>query len=203
MRSDAASPTAARQVAAIVGGGAVRDLAAGAAPLVQKVQGVITVSPDRVATGGSATVMLSTSGFFDLSVITEAQIGIRPGNGVSNLQIKSQTAQHLTLSFDIADTAAPGIRTLFITNSQDETVVALDLVFQPGPNVCNPSCVAPKFCRNNVCVAPVQTIPHTCNPECDEDHQCVNGRCLDLCRPHCRAPTPFCDHGRCTSRPPS
>jgi hypothetical protein len=197
----AAHTGATRRLAAVIGGGAVRDLAAGAAPRVQQVQGTITVTPDTVATGGSATVTLNTSGFFDLSVITEAQIGIRPGTDVSNIQIKSQTAQHLVLSFDIADTAVPGTRTLFITNSQDETVVALDLVFKVGVNVCNPKCVSPKFCRNNVCVSP-RPPPPQCNPECDDDHRCVGGRCVDLCQPHCRPPTPFCEGGRCTSRPP-
>jgi len=194
--------TVARQVAAVLGIGAARDLAAGATPLVQQVQGTITVSPNTVATGGTATVTLSTSGFFDLSQITEAQIGIRPGNDISNIQIKSQTAQHLMLSFDIADTAAAGTRTLFITNSQDETVVALDLTLNIGGNVCNPRCTSPRFCRNNVCVSSGSNpVPRKCDPACSEDDDCINGRCVDRCQPHCRPPTPFCESGRCVRNP--
>ncbi|HUI96194.1 MAG TPA: hypothetical protein VLX44_10605, partial [Xanthobacteraceae bacterium] len=84
---------------------------------------------------------------------------------------------------------------------QDETVVALDLTFQPGPNVCNPRCVSPRFCRNNVCVS--NPVSHKCDPACPEGDQCVNGRCVDKCQPHCRPPMTFCDNGRCVRTPPN
>jgi hypothetical protein len=172
--------------------------------LLQEVQGTISISPDIVDTGTTATVTFTTSGFFDLSQIQSAQLGIRPDDDISNIQIVRQTAQHLTLTFQIADTAGAGTRTLFITNSQGETVVALDLILKVGSSVCSPHCVSPKFCSNNVCVSPPPPPPppRVCNPDCDPDSErCVNGRCVSQCTPRCR-PGQFCDHGRCTSTPP-
>src|SRR5215469_864073 len=61
--ANTAAPAATPRLAAVLGGGTMRDLAAGAAPLVHHVQGTITVTPDNVATGGSATVTLNASGF--------------------------------------------------------------------------------------------------------------------------------------------
>jgi hypothetical protein len=192
------------EVLAFLNRDAAGNLARGAAPLVHPVQGVISISPDTVDSGGPASVTFSTSGFFDLSQIRIAQIGIRPGNDITNLKIERQTAQHLTLSFQVAGSAATGVRTLFITNSQDDTVVALDLTINLGANVCNPACTGSQVCRNNVCVAQGGGGGgiHQCSPACGEDTHCVNGRCVDFCNPHCSGATPFCVAGRCSRIPP-
>lgn len=189
------------EVLAFLNRDAAGSLAAGARPLVHPVQGTISISPDTVDSGGSASVTFTTSGFFDLSQVKIGQIGIRPDDDISNLKIERQSAQHLTLSFQIAGTAAQGIRTLFITNSQGDTVVALDLTVNVGPGVCNPQCTSPNVCRNNVCVSSTPIPVRQCRPACDDDHNCVNGRCVDRCTPHCGGTTPFCEDGRCTAHP--
>ena len=141
---------------------------------------------------------LTSSGFFDLSQINVGRIGVRPADGISGIAIVSQSAQHLTLSMLIAGTATAGTRTLFILNSQDETVVALDLTLNVGQNVCNPSCTSPAICRNNTCVTPPPpTPPPVCNPACDEEATCVSrNQCVDRCSPHCGAGL-VCRGGRC------
>ena len=190
------------EVLAFLNRDAAGNLAKPATPLVHPVQGTISISPDTVESGGSASVTFTTSGFFDLSQVKIGQIGIRPDDDISNLKIERQSAQHLTLSFQIAGTAAQGIRTLFITNSQGDTVVALDLTVNVGPNVCNPQCASPNVCRSNVCVPPSGPIHvRQCVPDCGDDTHCVNGRCVDFCNPHCGGARPFCQDGRCTAHP--
>jgi hypothetical protein len=151
--------------------------------LTQLVQGMISVTPNTVDTGASNAVTITTSGFFDLSQVTPSQIQVRPADGVSNFAISEQSAQHLALSFDVADTAAPGTRTLSISNSGGGPSVALDLTLKIGQNVCIPNCVSPAVCMSNQCVT--HTPPAQCNPACQEESSCVNGRCVDSCNPHC------------------
>ena len=150
---------------------------------IQLAQGMISVTPNIVNTGASDTVTITTSGFFDLSQVTPSQIQVRPADGVSNFAITEQSAQHLALSFDVADSAAPGTRTLSISNSSGGPSVALDLTLKLGPSVCNPSCVSPAVCQSNQCVT--HTPPPQCNPACQGESSCVNGHCVDSCKPHC------------------
>ena len=150
---------------------------------IQLAQGMISVTPNIVNTGASDTVTITTSGFFDLSQVTPSQIQVRPADGVSNFAITEQSAQHLALSFDVADSAAPGTRTLSISNSSGGPSVALDLTLKLGPSVCNPSCVSPAVCQSNQCVT--HTPPPQCNPACQGEFSCVNGHCVDSCKPHC------------------
>jgi hypothetical protein len=150
---------------------------------IQLVQGMISVTPNTVDTGATSTVTITTSGFFDLSQVTVSQIQLRPADGISNFAITEQSAQHLALSFDVADTAAPGTRTLSISNSSGGPSVALDLTLKLGANVCIPNCVSPAVCQNNQCVTHVP--PPQCNPACEGESSCVNGRCVDSCNPHC------------------
>jgi hypothetical protein len=152
-------------------------------PGARVVQGMISVTPNTVDTGASNAVTITTSGFFDLSQVTPSQIQVRPADGVSNFAISEQSAQHLALSFDVADTAAPGTRTLSISNSGGGPSVALDLTLKIGQNVCIPNCVSPAVCMSNQCVT--HTPPAQCNPACQEESSCVNGRCVDSCNPHC------------------
>ncbi len=150
---------------------------------IQLAQGVISVTPNTVDTGATSTVTITASGLFDLSQVTPSQIQLRPADNVSNFAITEQSAQHLVLSFDVADIAAPGTRTLSISNSSGGPSVALDLTLQLGPNVCNPSCVSPAYCQSNQCVTP--TPPPHCNPACEGESTCKNGQCVDDCNPHC------------------
>ena len=197
-----ASEDGVKGVLAFLNRDAARSLAAPATPLVHPVQGTIGISPDAVDSGGPASVTFTASGFFDLSQVRVGQMGVRPADDISSLKIVSQTAQHLTLSFQVAATAVAGVRTLFITNSQGDTVVALDLTVNVGPGVCTPQCTSPNVCSNNVCVPPsTPPVVHQCTPACDNDHNCVGGRCVDFCTPHCSGATPFCDGGRCTTHP--
>jgi hypothetical protein len=151
--------------------------------LIQLVQGMISVTPNSVDTGASNTVTITASGFFDLSQVTPTQIQVRPADGVSNFAITEQSAQHLVLSFDVADTAAPGTRTLSISNSSGGPSAALDLTLKLGQNVCIPNCVSPAVCQSNQCVT--QIPQPQCNPACEGESSCVNGRCVDSCSPHC------------------
>jgi len=150
---------------------------------IQLAQGTISVTPTTVDTGATSTVTITTSGFFDLSQVKPSQIQLRPADDVSNFTITEQSAQHLVLSFDVADIAAPGTRTLSISNSSGGPSVALDLTLKLGPNVCNPSCVAPAYCQSNQCVT--NTPPAQCNPACEGSSTCKNGQCVDDCNPHC------------------
>jgi hypothetical protein len=156
-----------RQIAFLAPGDARNNLILGANPQIHQVQGSITVAPNVVDTGTSPRVTISASGFFDLSEVTESQISIRPSQGVSQLQITGATAQHLTLSFDLAADASIGTRTLLIRNNDGATVVALDLVFRLGSHICRPPCELPFRCSANVCVGPPPPPPPPqCRPPC-------------------------------------
>ncbi|MFY9655008.1 MAG: hypothetical protein WAK01_00260 [Methylocystis sp.] len=141
-----------RRKLALVVGGEQSDLAPEKAPLLQRAQLGLSVTPNTVDAGATATLTISAPGTFDLSVVKESQIGVRPGDDVINLKILEQSAQHLKISFDLADTAPQAIRTLFINNDAGATVVALDLNVNVPGNICVPPCTAPNVCSNNTCV---------------------------------------------------
>lgn len=169
-----------------------------AGPAFEHAQGSISVSPSTVETGTSPTLTLSTSGFFDLSEVAPSQVGIRPSEGILDLQIKSATAQRMELAFKLSDAAAPGTRTLFIKDRNGVTVVALDLVVKLGAHVCRPACEPPKHCRDNQCILD----PNICTPGCEPCQRCRNNVCADLrCNPPCKgttvSPPEFCECGLC------
>src|SRR6202008_4838052 len=132
---------------------------------IEKVQAGITVSPTMVDTGATSEVTISAPGTFDLGAVQRGQISIRPSDGVSNLSIVWSTAQQMRLSLAVSDAAETGVRSLLIKDSAGATMVALDIAFRLGPNVCRPACQAPQTCANNVCIG--------CNPPCGEGKRCV------------------------------
>jgi hypothetical protein len=130
----------------------------------------VSVSPASVDAGTTATLVIAANGTVDLSGIEGSQIGVRPGNGIANIKILSQSAQRITLSLDVAENAAKGVRTLFINNAQGTDIVALDLQVAVPGNVCLPHCVAPAQCESNVCVSPP---PNPCeNVPCGAGNKC-------------------------------
>jgi hypothetical protein len=152
-------------------------------------QGSITVAPAVVNTGGQATVTLTSSGFFDFSEVLESQISVRPANGISNVKIVWASAQQLRLSFNVAEDATTDqVRALLIKNNAGATIVALDLAFRLGTNICRPACVAPQRCDNNVCIG--------CSPACAAGERCEGTVCrrADACPCSVGA---FCDNGVC------
>lgn len=164
--------------------------------LIHRVQGAVTVSPNTVETGSSPTVNINASGFFDLSQVQDSQIGIRPSQGVSGIQINGATAQTLRLSFTLAPETVTGTRTLFINNSSGTTVVALDLFLRPGAAVCAPACRDPLVCRAGVCAQ-----PGGCDPPCDDGFRCNQiNRCVAImCQPRCGS-NEDCINGFCQIR---
>ena len=133
-------------------------------------QSGVSVSPASVDAGATATLVIAANGTVDLSGVAGSQIGVRPNNGIANIKILSQSAQRLTLSLDVAETAAQSVRTLFIDNAQGAEIVALDLQVAVPGNVCVPHCRAPAQCENNVCVSPP---PDPCeNASCGAGKKC-------------------------------
>ena len=126
---------------------------AGPTQLAQTQSGV-SVSPASVDAGATATLVIAANGTVDLSGVAGSQIGVRPDNEIANIKILSQSAQRLILSLDVAESAAKGVRTLFIDNAQGAEIVALDLQVAVPGNVCVPHCRAPAHCENNECVFP-------------------------------------------------
>ena len=145
--------------------------------------GAITVTPAVVDTGETATVTLSSSGFFDLADVQDGQISIRPNDSVTNPRIVSATAQRLTLSFQIAPDARPGFRSLLIRNNAGATIVAVDIAFHLGPHVCRPACQSPQRCENHVCTG--------CSPPCGDNERCEG----TVCQPVSRCDPPPCSIG--------
>jgi hypothetical protein len=183
-----------REIAFVFPGSARNSLSAGADPGFHRVQGTISVTPTAVDTGTTARVTITASGFFDLGDVRESQIGFRPSQGVSDIQIAGATAQRLVLTFDLSEDASTGTRTLLIRNNAGATVVALDLVFNRGSHICRPACESPLRCVNNVCVG--------CRPPCRDDLVCRGSVCVrpqpPPCDPPCRSPPFFCNQfGQC------
>ena len=152
-----------------VGRAAETPTMAGPIQLAQTQSGV-SVSPASVDAGATATLLIAANGTVDLSGVAESQIGVRPDNGIANIKILSQSAQRLTISLDVAESAAKGVRMLFIDNAQGGEIVALDLQVAVPGNVCVPHCRAPAQCENNVCVSPP---PDPCeNASCGAGNKC-------------------------------
>jgi hypothetical protein len=121
---------------------------------VAQTQSGVTVSPTSVDAGATARLVIAAHGTVDLSGIAASQIGVKPDDGIANIKILSQSAQQLTLSLDVAETVAQGVRTLFIDNAQGAEIVALDLQVAVPAGLCVPHCVPPAQCENNACVSP-------------------------------------------------
>jgi hypothetical protein len=168
------------------------------APSSQVPSASITVEPDKVDIGTTATVTLFSSGFFDLSEVNLSQVGIRPKDDVSSLRIESATAQRMKLSFKISSEASVGVRTLFIKDRKGTAnVVALDLAFKLAPHVCRPACAGHTSCKNNRC----EPDPTICTPACGACQRCVANSCRPLtCNPPCNKdaiPPEACECGIC------
>lgn len=163
----------------------------------QTASGSISVSPVQVEIGTSPTVILTASGFFDLSSVEPSQLGISPNQGISNLRITSATAQRMSLSFEISADASEGIRTLFIKDQSGARVVALDLLLKLPRHICRPACTGTTSCRNNHC-----EFDHTiCTPQCGFCERCVANFCSPkVCSPACNTsgtPPEVCECGQC------
>jgi hypothetical protein len=131
----------------------------------------IGVSPRDVKPGTSPTLTISSSGFLDLSQVSASQVGIEPSDGVSNLRVGNASPQSLSLSFDLAASAAPGARALSISVN-DVTVSVRVLV--DDPQVCRPACSPPRpVCDDGICVR----LPHACMPRCVSPKVCDDGVC--------------------------
>ncbi len=142
---------------------------AGPTQLAQTQSGV-SVSPASVDAGATATLVIAANGTVDLSGVAGSQIGVRPDNEIANIKILSQSAQRLILSLDVAESAAKGVRTLFVDNAQGAEIVALDLQVAVPGNVCVPHCRAPAHCENNECVFPT---PDPCeHASCEAGEKC-------------------------------
>lgn len=162
----------------------------------QTASGSISVSPSQVEIGRSPTVILTTSGFFDLSAVTISQVGVNPNEGISILSI-SATAQRMLLSFEISADASVGTRTLFIKDRNGATVVALDLLLKLPPHICRPPCTGTTSCRDNRC----EHDPTICTPKCDRCERCVANFCSPkLCSPACSTSSQFCECGVCVEQ---
>lgn len=113
----------------------------------------ISMSPNRVSAGTSPTLTITSSPFFiNLAQLNAPQLGVSPSTDISNFRILSATPDRLTLSFDVARTAA-GERTLEIKLSEDVTV-SIRLSVEGDPLVCSPACVSPRVCEQGRCQLP-------------------------------------------------
>lgn len=159
-------------------------------------QAPISIVPKSVKAGTTATLTVTSTGFFDLTQITAAQFSVNPSAGVTNLQVSNASPQNLTLSFDVSSKASPGQRTLSI--DANDVVLSLKLTVEAAVQACSASnCRPPRKCDNGVCITPVCSTINCHAPDfCDGD-KCVRG-----CRPACRPPKRFCDNGTCTNEPP-
>jgi hypothetical protein len=155
----------------------------------------ISVTPKSVMAGKSAVLTIKSNGFLDLSQVPPAQISINPGTGVSNIRFSNATPQSVTLSFDLASTAAAGERALVIT--ADDVTISTRLVVQSAPPAaCSPSnCHPPRRCEDGSCVRPacsrenclpprscndfgVCARPEVCSPACRPGQECKNQICV-------------------------
>ena len=144
------------------------------ASIAQTVCAAASVSPASVAAGTSPTMTVTTNGTIDLGNVTTQQFGIKPNLGITNIKILGQTAQDLRFSTDIASSATPGTRTLFVNDASGHEVVALNLEITPSA----PPCGGP--CPNGlVCVTGLGCVEPCNNKSCPPDRgSCVNGRCV-------------------------
>jgi hypothetical protein len=152
-------------------------------PSSAQVCSAITVTPDSVVAGGSPeTLTFNANGMFDLTAVLTSEIGIVPSSDIGPISIASQTAQTLTFKVSIANSATPGVRTLFITDQTGtKNLVALNLTITspPPPPVCNPTCAATQTCSSvgssDFCLPPI------CKPACTAREICqIDGKCRAL-----------------------
>lgn len=152
-----------------------------ASSIGQTLCAVVSATPNSFSAGTSPAVTLNTNGTIDLSIVTSAQLGMRPNTGISNIKITQQSAQTLTFSADIASSATPGVRTLFVNDPNGHEVVALDVTIKafvpppPPPPVCTPPCdPETQVCEAGRCVA---RAPPTCTPRCRPPAVCTPEGC--------------------------
>jgi hypothetical protein len=107
----------------------------------------LTVRPDSVTTSSTATLNVTSTGCFDLSQITPAQVLINPSDGISNLAVGALSATTLSLSFAVAGNAPTTSRRLVITNGDSSAATAFQ-VARPAPPVHPPHhvCAADQHC---------------------------------------------------------
>jgi hypothetical protein len=150
------------------GAGRAAEMPAMTGPIqLAQTQPAVTVSPASVDAGATATLVITANGTVDLSGVAASQIGVRPGDGIANITILSQSAQQLTVSLDVAKSVATGVRTLFIDNAQGAEIVALDLQVVGVPvNACAKAhCGEGKKCCPDIDGAGFTCIPK--NQGCD------------------------------------
>jgi hypothetical protein len=141
-------------------------------------QAPLSVSPGTVEAGGSPTLTVSSSGFFNLSKVNASQIAITPDKDISNIQVSKATPRRLTLSFD-AGNFSTGDHTLTINANDVAVSVKFSIAAKPDRNACTPACRLPTpDCVGGRCLRPVR-----CEPKCPSDKRCVRvgasdaGRC--------------------------
>jgi hypothetical protein len=118
--------------------------------ICQTVCPAASVSPNSVAAGVSPTMTLSTNGTIDLGNVTTQQFWMKPTVGTSNYKIIAQSAQELRFSMDIASSATPDLRTLFVNDASGHEV-ALDVnITSPVPK-CTSHCKPGDVCTSGVC----------------------------------------------------
>jgi hypothetical protein len=142
---------------------------------VAQAQAPISVAPKNVRVGTSPTVTISTNGFFDLSAVTASQLDISPRTGVSNIRVSNPSARSLTVSFDLARSAAIGPRLLIVTAHDVSVSMGLVVEREPrDPSLCTPAnCRPPRQCQDGFCVRPI-----ACVPRCRPPRVCEFGRCV-------------------------
>jgi hypothetical protein len=153
------------------------------------------LTPNTIKAGTSPTLTINSSGFFDLSQVTAAQISFNPAIGISNIQISNATPQTATLTLDVASSAAPGQRLLVI--DAGDVIVSIKLLVTPGAApVCSPiNCRPPRVCDGNACVMP-ECSPANCHAPrfCNDDGFCA---LPPVCNPRCRPPQICMPGNRC------
>jgi hypothetical protein len=113
------------------------------------------LTPVRVTISSTPTLRVTSTGCFDLSGITPAQVTISPVNGISNVTVGGRSATSLDLTFSVASDAPTGNRRLIINNG---TSVAADFAIVPRPAVfgrCPPAqhcCERGPLFRCNLCL---------------------------------------------------
>lgn len=100
----------------------------------------IAIGPAPIARGAAAALVVKSSGGLDLSGINLSRVTITPGAGISNVAVSSAAASSAVLSFNVADCAPAGERTLTI---QDQTASASTVFAIAGPQLVPAISIAP------------------------------------------------------------
>ena len=103
----------------------------------------IDIAPVPVMTGGTATLTVTSRTGFDLSHVGPAQVSISPDDDIGPITVTQASAQSLTLSFEVLNSADPGNWTLNI-RANDTTVhgtfaVAQGPAIRISPPIKNPN----------------------------------------------------------------